>query len=191
MMLDVEFFLDRDPKHFRWILNFLREGTVESRPSDIFHLEELIIEAKFYKIYTMVDILEQPTMIHQKPHSKGLFFITSFWRTIFPKIALEKNWQYIGVQFHFNSATVTFLSLDLTDPSNMRLTTIQTTDLVQLVSGLTQIAIPGENTVYIEFKWEKTSSAHPQLLIQLRTRWDDFGSHVMKFLLTPSYPLKL
>ena len=45
-------FLDRDPKHFRLILNFLRDGEV-SLPSCQLELQELLQEAQFYQVCWM------------------------------------------------------------------------------------------------------------------------------------------
>lgn len=53
-------FIDRDPTHFRHILNFLR-GTA-SFPSSVFGLEELCNEADFYCMFELVDMARQHQM---------------------------------------------------------------------------------------------------------------------------------
>ena len=53
---DGSFFIDRDPTHFRLVLNFLRTGTV-ILPSDQTARDELLLEAEFYNIKQMIDEL--------------------------------------------------------------------------------------------------------------------------------------
>ena len=45
-------FVDRDPKHFRLILNFLRDGTA-ALPSDPIELQEIKQEAEFFQVGDM------------------------------------------------------------------------------------------------------------------------------------------
>jgi hypothetical protein len=49
-------FIDRDPTHFRHILNYLRDGTV---PADLDHLsrQELVREADFFGLPELVQVL--------------------------------------------------------------------------------------------------------------------------------------
>lgn len=42
-------FLDRDPKHFRLILNYLRDGDI-CLPTSSMELQELLQEALFYQV---------------------------------------------------------------------------------------------------------------------------------------------
>jgi len=51
------YFIDRDGTHFRYILNFLRNGTLLI-PDDPFVREELLIEAKYYQIVDLIKLLE-------------------------------------------------------------------------------------------------------------------------------------
>jgi len=51
-------FIDRDPTHFRYIVNFLRDGAVDM-PDDLPTRKELLREAKFYNLTTMADIIEK------------------------------------------------------------------------------------------------------------------------------------
>jgi hypothetical protein len=53
---DGTFFIDRDPTHFRLILNFLRTGRVII-PTDQTAREELLLEAEFFNIKQMIDEL--------------------------------------------------------------------------------------------------------------------------------------
>merc|ERR1712150_80614 len=50
-------FIDRDGKHFRIILNFLRDGFIP-RPSTNLDIKELKIEAEFYSISKLVKVCE-------------------------------------------------------------------------------------------------------------------------------------
>ena len=45
-----EFFIDRDGAHFRYILNFLRDGAVHLPPNDPQLRQELLREASFYQL---------------------------------------------------------------------------------------------------------------------------------------------
>lgn len=49
-------FIDRDPKHFRYILNYLRGSDV--LPEDILDLNELIVEADFYSLNDLCDSIK-------------------------------------------------------------------------------------------------------------------------------------
>ncbi|KAJ5071385.1 btb/poz domain-containing adapter for cul3-mediated rhoa degradation protein family member [Anaeramoeba ignava] len=57
---ELEIFIDRDPKHFRKILNFLRNPNPNDfpLPSNLFILNEMKTEASFYQISTLVEIIE-------------------------------------------------------------------------------------------------------------------------------------
>jgi len=49
-------FIDRDGKHFRYILNFLRDGGIDL-PEDIHSLQQILREARFYQVEGLVRIL--------------------------------------------------------------------------------------------------------------------------------------
>jgi hypothetical protein len=53
---DGSFFIDRDPTHFRYILNFLRTGKIIV-PDDAVVREELLLEANFYNVGPMLEKL--------------------------------------------------------------------------------------------------------------------------------------
>ena len=57
---DGSYFIDRDGIHFRYILNFLRDGYVDSGtlPSDPVLHKELLREAKYYQLAGLVSYLE-------------------------------------------------------------------------------------------------------------------------------------
>jgi BTB/POZ domain-containing adapter for CUL3-mediated RhoA degradation protein len=50
--------IDRDGKHFNSILNYLRDGTI-NLPECTQMLSELLHEAKFYCIETLIELIEQ------------------------------------------------------------------------------------------------------------------------------------
>ena len=53
-------FIDRDGTHFRYILNYLRDGVSEgSLPDDPQILRELLNEAVYYQITGLVESLEE------------------------------------------------------------------------------------------------------------------------------------
>lgn len=54
---DEVLFIDRDPTHFRYVLNWLR-GSREL-PEDSMSIKELIVEANFYCMPDMVDALHR------------------------------------------------------------------------------------------------------------------------------------
>ncbi|EGT41411.1 hypothetical protein CAEBREN_12088 [Caenorhabditis brenneri] len=51
-------FVDRDPIHFRYILNFMRDGVEVSLPRDEERIEEIKNEPKFYGLVELVKLLE-------------------------------------------------------------------------------------------------------------------------------------
>ena len=56
------YFIDRDPDHFKHILNFLRTGTVISLPTDENGKKELLIEADFYGLDNMAKAMQSPVI---------------------------------------------------------------------------------------------------------------------------------
>eukprot|EP00891_Asterochloris_glomerata_P003756 jgi/Astpho2/3756/fgenesh1_pg.00060_%23_56_t len=59
-------FVDRDPKHFRLILNFLRDGTA-ALPSDPIELQEIKQEAEFFQL----EDLKQQVVCHDHWKPQG------------------------------------------------------------------------------------------------------------------------
>jgi|TARA_B100000780_G_scaffold261487_1_gene213952 hypothetical protein len=55
--LQGNYFIDRDPTHFRYILNQLRDNVV-SLPQDTIQLNELLMEAKFFSVSGLVVLIE-------------------------------------------------------------------------------------------------------------------------------------
>eukprot|EP01114_Cavostelium_apophysatum_P023871 TRINITY_DN9137_c0_g1_i1.p1 TRINITY_DN9137_c0_g1~~TRINITY_DN9137_c0_g1_i1.p1 ORF type:complete len:368 (+),score=87.34 TRINITY_DN9137_c0_g1_i1:25-1104(+) len=55
---DGAYFIDRDGTHFRYILNFLRDGNV-ILPQDKHARAEILVEARFYQISQLIQMLEE------------------------------------------------------------------------------------------------------------------------------------
>ena len=53
------YFIDRDPTHFRYILNYLRDGNVNCIPQKIELLREILQESSFYAIEGLNTLLER------------------------------------------------------------------------------------------------------------------------------------
>ena len=56
---DGSYFFDRDPTHFRYILNYLRMG-LPNRPDTYLARRELLLEARYYNVSAIVRLLNQP-----------------------------------------------------------------------------------------------------------------------------------
>lgn len=60
-MADGSYFIDRDPTHFRYVLNFMRDGPCVLPPNDASTASlrrELLVEAQYYQIQGMIDALQ-------------------------------------------------------------------------------------------------------------------------------------
>eukprot|EP01121_Diplochlamys_sp_Union-15-3_P011335 TRINITY_DN3271_c0_g1_i3.p1 TRINITY_DN3271_c0_g1~~TRINITY_DN3271_c0_g1_i3.p1 ORF type:complete len:305 (-),score=37.13 TRINITY_DN3271_c0_g1_i3:27-941(-) len=53
---DGYYFIDRDGTHFRYILNFLRDGTIV-KPNDLFICSEILAEARYYQLRGLIQLL--------------------------------------------------------------------------------------------------------------------------------------
>ena len=53
-----QYFFDRDPSHFRFILNYLRNGCkidIRTLPKDSRYLYELFYEAQYYNLHKLME----------------------------------------------------------------------------------------------------------------------------------------
>jgi len=64
---DGRIFIDRDPTHFRWLLNYLRDGYLVTIPSQLQHRLEILHEARFYRLDSLASIMASPHQ-YQQPH---------------------------------------------------------------------------------------------------------------------------
>eukprot|EP01127_Copromyxa_protea_P007149 TRINITY_DN17067_c0_g1_i1.p1 TRINITY_DN17067_c0_g1~~TRINITY_DN17067_c0_g1_i1.p1 ORF type:complete len:370 (+),score=48.11 TRINITY_DN17067_c0_g1_i1:37-1146(+) len=60
-------FIDRDPTHFRWLLNYLRDGYLVTIPSQLQHRLEILHEARYYRLDNLASIIAAPSQ-YQQPH---------------------------------------------------------------------------------------------------------------------------
>lgn len=87
---DGSFFIDRDPTHFRFILNFLRTGKIVV-PDDPVARKELLLEAEFYNVEAMIEELtpkpefHESTLLSEKDRSTLMTWLhgKSNWRLIY------------------------------------------------------------------------------------------------------------
>lgn len=177
------FFFDRDPEHFRWILNYLRDKCLLSRPSTHMNRAELIIEARFYKLPHLESILLQPAFLYERPSSKGVFINNLKWEKIIPQLNVSG---YISAQFHPNEPKITFMSLKYTESNNtIELEEVGTSDLKEAVNATTTLNIHFY-TLYFEFRWvPKDQKSPPQLEMQIKSQWWPSTPYTPMFFLQP------
>ena len=75
----VEYFVDRDPTHFRYVLNWLRGSN--NLPDDLATLQELHDEARFYCMFDLVDAICTHLPTAQASLAKSLQRIAEVLRT--------------------------------------------------------------------------------------------------------------
>lgn len=59
-------FIDRDPTHFRVILNFMRDGDVDLPDSDVEKIQEISREANFYLLEGLINLCQQKLEMTKK-----------------------------------------------------------------------------------------------------------------------------
>eukprot|EP01124_Arcella_intermedia_P024631 TRINITY_DN4200_c0_g1_i1.p1 TRINITY_DN4200_c0_g1~~TRINITY_DN4200_c0_g1_i1.p1 ORF type:complete len:354 (-),score=44.31 TRINITY_DN4200_c0_g1_i1:139-1200(-) len=173
-------FYDRDGTHFRWILNFLRDGRLLTVPSRMEDKLELLQEARYYNLIGLIARLnmdggggggvgggggmipypEKPTFQTARPSTKGVFFwADSKWSQFFPRT----SWQTIAVRFEEGKSDVTFISFGQ-QGNSLTLNEICTVPLqVGAIAKATIDPFESGETVEIEFWWEPSSGLYPQL----------------------------
>jgi hypothetical protein len=50
-------FIDRDPTHFRWMLNYLRDGYIVTVPASMTHRLEILQEARYYSLHNLIPLV--------------------------------------------------------------------------------------------------------------------------------------
>ncbi|GMI03947.1 hypothetical protein TrLO_g6704 [Triparma laevis f. longispina] len=68
-MTPPSFFIDRDPTHFRHILNYLRDG--DCHLTSLTSISELLIEAQYYSLPGLIEQLEEKLTLIQKEKDLG------------------------------------------------------------------------------------------------------------------------
>jgi hypothetical protein len=124
-------FIDRDPTHFRWILNYLRDGYLITLPSSAQDRAELLHEARCFRLQGLVTFIDQynqtnhsdndspvqqespsvPTFQTARPSSKGVFFVADVKWESFGLTNLKEGLDIFGVRFEDGKDEVTFCSL--------------------------------------------------------------------------------
>jgi len=56
------YFIDRDGKYFRYILNYLRDGNIDL-PDDLHKLQQILRESKFYQVDSLVRVLTEKVQL--------------------------------------------------------------------------------------------------------------------------------
>jgi hypothetical protein len=73
--IEREYFIDREPTHFRFILNYLRDRKV-SLPSSLSLLYQLLVEAEYYQIQPLLVLIENTIVELQEKNSNKILVIT-------------------------------------------------------------------------------------------------------------------
>lgn len=69
---DGSIFIDRDPSHFRIILNFLRDGNRVALPLEHRQRSELAVEADFYGLNSLSELISKENAITNLPGPTGI-----------------------------------------------------------------------------------------------------------------------
>jgi hypothetical protein len=98
------YFIDRDPTYFRYILNYLRDGTIDVQELSILHRSALLKEAKFYQINGLLRTLEisernqkidfQASPSMEKEYKLMVDVKNSELSSVFQKMTCEENYDF-------------------------------------------------------------------------------------------------
>jgi hypothetical protein len=115
------YFIDRDAKHFRLILNFLRTGAMVW-PESAGDRKELMLECEFYNLLDYVSLLPRKEFCRSASKIFGrycassppiiatLFFALCTHRGVYCVSPLECDEDYRKITFHFDSSFLFLLS---------------------------------------------------------------------------------
>ena len=106
-------FIDRDSKHFRFILNYMRQGeevffSSALRKKDKFELDEMICEAKYYRLNGFIKLLERHKirLVHNKPATFKDLYNEKYFIAPNPQLKRYETSRRLLFQKHNMTATV-------------------------------------------------------------------------------------
>eukprot|EP01126_Amoeba_proteus_P018025 TRINITY_DN1897_c0_g1_i5.p1 TRINITY_DN1897_c0_g1~~TRINITY_DN1897_c0_g1_i5.p1 ORF type:complete len:310 (-),score=64.17 TRINITY_DN1897_c0_g1_i5:226-1020(-) len=175
-------FLDRDPTHFRWILNFLRDGYIVAVPSSIQDRLELLQEARFYQLGGLISVIEHqanqtdpipkevPSFFTARPSSKGLFYLPDLKWNVLALAGIKETLDTIGIKFEEGKDEVYFYSMTIdraTGTLSSSEVVCQSKLMLDMRTAKATILIPDpmgqQQLVEVLFWWEPSTTQYPQL----------------------------
>lgn len=120
---DPYIFIDRDGKHFRFILNYLRDGAKVMRWSamrnpDHWTLNEILDEVKYYQIYGLERLIERKIASLREKVSFNQFKEKYFLSETPPLVPLTRSWKTTrGIDvLSANLSTIIFSNIEFCHP---------------------------------------------------------------------------
>jgi len=184
-------FIDRDPTHFRWILNYLRDGYLITLPASHQDRLELLHEARCFRLVGLVQLIEQhqqsnptsvnisstntlnevketPTFLTARPSSKGIFFCPDLKWESFGISRLKEGMGIVGMRFEDGKEEVTFCALTGGDAFAGEFTGVEVVCKFKLIlepKAKSTISLSDNVAENLEalFWWEPSNTQYPQL----------------------------
>jgi hypothetical protein len=158
-------FLDRSPKCFEFILNYLRKADSYTDqfflPTDLYLLKELLNEAYFYNLSGLIDKIEYSTIFFSK-------ILTSVQRIDLLKLIELKDYE---LKLIYRATVNGFSSHDFhrcCDGISKTLTIIKVKDTPFIFGGYTDIEWESTNNAY--YKWKQDKKAFLFSLVNRENR---------------------
>jgi len=184
---DGRIFIDRDPTHFRWILNYLRDGYLVTLPGTLQEKLELLQEARCFRLVGLVQTIESqasqnepakdlPTFFTARPSSKGLFYLQDLKWGILGFQGLKEGLDTLGVKFEEGKDEVFFYSmtLDSNTPGTLSHSepVCQSKLVVEARAAKAVISFPDstgqpQHVIDVLFWWEPSNTQYPQLFVRV------------------------